>query len=299
MSGKIADTVDEWIRTHALNLKASTRKVIEDWWNQPPHWGPIHDFLSQVGTLLTKYPELEVGVDRLFRFVERTRSPGSFIAFLERDLDSLPVLMRILSLQSPSVEWLVEDPDSFDWLRLTAGQSVPAEHMSDVIVAELGGLEDETHLLATMRTFRRRETLRVLCAFCLHGMPWFEVSHQLTWIAQASLAAAIQVASRISASRKITPHDLEKRIAVVGLGSYGGCELDFCQPLELLFFRESGSLMASAVDQEKLQEECDRFATRVVKGLSHPSGFAYEVKQPFSSEGDFRVDTRMVLEGRR
>ena len=299
MSGKIANTIDEWIHIHALNLTEPTRKVIEDWWSHPPHWGPIHDFLTQLGTLLSEYPELAAGVERLFRFVDRTRSPGSFIAFLERDLDSLPVLMRILSLESPSVEWLVEDPDSFDWLRLTAGQSVPAEHMSDVIIAELGGLEDETHLLATMRTFRRRETLRVLCAFCLHGMPWFEVSQQLTWIAQASLAAAIQVASRISASRKITPHDLEKRIAVVGLGAYGGCELDFCQPLELLFFRESVSLVPNAVDQEKQQEEFDRFAARVVKWLSHPNGFAYQVKQPFSGEGDFRVDSRMVLEGRR
>ena len=299
MNGKTAVTIDGWIQTFALNLSISTRNVIEDWWEQPPSWGPIRDFVNQLGKLLSNYPELEIGVERLFRFINGTRSPSSFIAFLERDLDSLPVLMRILSLRSPSVEWLVEDPDSFDWLRLTAGQSVSAEHMTDVVIAELRGLEDESHLLATMRTFRRRETLRVLCAFCLHGMPWFEVSQQLTGIAQASLAAAIHVASKHSAGRKAVHHELEKRIAVVGLGAFGGCELDFCQPLELLFFRETVSLVPFAVDQEKLQEELDRFVSRVVKWLSNENGFAYQVKQPFASEGDSRVDSRLALEGRR
>ena len=146
--------------------------------------------VEQLEPLLSKFPNLQRGLQPLKQFVNNTRVPSSFLVFLDRDRDALPSLLQILSIESSAVDWLVADPDSFDWLRLSAGQSVDREHLKDTLISEIKHLDEEAQVLASLNRFRKRETLRVLCAICLHEMPFDVASQQFAWIADAGVAAA-------------------------------------------------------------------------------------------------------------
>ena len=74
------------------------------------------------------------------------------MVFLDRDRDALPSLLQFLSIESTAVEWLISDPDSFDWLRMSAGQIVDAGHLKDILACEIQNLDDEEQILASYET---------------------------------------------------------------------------------------------------------------------------------------------------
>ena len=247
--------------------------------------------VGQLVPLLTRFPNLRRGLDPLHRFVENTRNPMSFLVFLDRDRDALPSLLQILSIESTAVEWLVSDPDSFDWLRLSAGQSVDPEHLKDVLISEIKNLDEEEQILASMKRFRRRETLRVICSFCLHEMPASSVAQQLSWIADAGIAAALIAASaerktdRRSRSQNPGPViDLSTFLSAMGLGSLGGQELELDGPLEMVILTDS-ELFPEEARESFIEDELQRMALRAIAILTHPEGLGYSVAFPYNPEG--------------
>ena len=252
----------------------------------------LRDSLSaQLVPLLTRFPDLRRGLDPLQRFVENTRNPMSFLVFLDRDRDALPSLLQILSIESTAVEWLVSDPDSFDWLRLSAGQSVDPEHLKDILISEIKNLDEEEQILASMKRFRRRETLRVICSFCLHDMPASSVTQQLSWIADSGIAATLIAANaerktdRRPRSQNPGPViDLSNFLCAMGLGSLGGQELEFDGPLEMVILTDS-ELFPEEARESFVEDELQRIALRALAILTHPEGLGYSVAFPYNPEG--------------
>ncbi len=252
--------------------------------------------IDQLVPLLTGFPNLKRGLVPLLRFIENTRNPKSFLVFLDRDRDAMPTLLQILSIDSNAVEWLISDPDSFDWLRLSAGQAVDSEHLKDTLVSEIKNLEDEEQILASMRRFRRRETLRVICSFCLQDMPPSTVSQQLSWIADAGIAAALVAANaerkteRRSRSQNLGSQNsgpvlnLSDSLCAIGLRALGGQELELDSTLEMVLLTDS-ELFSDDSRTAFFTDELQRIAQRAITILTDPQGLGYSVAFPYNPDG--------------
>lgn len=269
------------MESYSIMLCPDSIAAIEDWLSQSAYWDPGATLLDQLGALLQQFPDLESGIVHLVPFLLSTRSPGVFIGFMERDRDALPVLMRILSLPTPAASWLRDDEDCFDWLRLSAGKVVSSEQLRDVIATEVLSIEDEEVRLASMRSYRRRETLRVLCAYFLHGLPWYDVQQQLTCIADAAfysswLLAISELRGGLERREKIE----DGLIAIAG-GGFGGFEMDFDSPLSVQFLSAEDSIQDNR--GAHWEAERARVVQRTIFWLAHKDGFAYGVDSYFGS----------------
>ncbi|MEI7458395.1 MAG: hypothetical protein WCK15_03250 [Pirellula sp.] len=261
--------------------------------------------VEQLDPLLSKFPNLQRGLQPLKQFVNNTRVPSSFLVFLDRDRDALPSLLQILSIESSAVDWLVADPDSFDWLRLSAGQSVDREHLKDTLISEIKHLDEEAQVLASLNRFRKRETLRVLCAICLHEMPFDVASQQFAWIADAGVAAAFVAANaeRKNDRRHRSSHpnptiDLTEYLCVLGVGAIGGQELDLDSTLDLVLLIDSEQFQ----DESRIPfqiDEVQRLSERAIELLQHPDGLSYCVAIPFNDHSGNDTRTVQIQDYRR
>jgi len=254
--------------------------------------------LQQLNSLLSLFPELSRGIGPFERFVRNTRMPSGFLVYLDRDRDALPSLLQILSIDSKAIDWLVDDPDSFDWLRLSAGQAVASDHLKDTLLQEISCLNEPSQILSALNRFRKRETLRVICALCLHEMSVSSAAQQLSWIADAIIHASLVAASNerkhdrrfrvLGQAGGSAPHDL---ITIIGIGALGGQELDFESPIEVVILLDTERFQGDA-DYDILQEEIHRLIHRAVDLLSKDEGPGYRIQLPLNFHGTLGVDSK-------
>ncbi|XZE21413.1 hypothetical protein SH449x_001315 [Pirellulaceae bacterium SH449] len=292
-NGRTGEELRQWIETDGLKLGTESVNELNRWLVLSTLWDPDRTLLAQLTPLLQEFPELERGVVPLVAFLLATRSPGVFIGFLQRDNEALPVLLRILSLPTPASSWLISDEDCFDWLRLSAGQLVSAERLRDVIATEVLSVDDESVRLASMRSFRRRETLRVLCGFFLHGVGWNDVMGQLSEIADAAFYASWELAfseTRVAPERR---QQIESGLIALAGGHYGGCELDLESPLQIQFLTEeepTGVGRANGGNTDR-----SRIAERTMYWLTNADGFDYRVSRFLGSGNEPAVSNAVSL----
>ena len=248
--------------------------------------------MGQVQASLSVFPHLKRGMEPLERFVRNTRNPASFLVYLDRDRDALPSLLQILSIDSEAIEWLVDDPDSFDWLRLSAGQAVAPDHLKDTLLQEISCLDEPSQVLSALSRFKKRETLRVICALCLHEMSVGSAAQQLSWIADAIIHGSLVAAGnerkndrRFRMLRQSGFSSLHDFVSAIGIGAIGGQELDFESPIELVFLLDTESFLGDA-DYDFLQEEMHRLIHRTIDILSHRDGPGYRIKLPLNLHGN-------------
>jgi [glutamine synthetase] adenylyltransferase / [glutamine synthetase]-adenylyl-L-tyrosine phosphorylase len=246
----------------------------------------------QISSLMLEQPALERGLPRLVQFAENSRVPSGLLVFLDRDHDALPTLLQMLSIDSPALEWLVEDPDSFDWLRMCAGQVVPAETLADMLLSEIRQLDEESQVHSTLKRFRKRETLRVICAVGLHEMQYEAAAQQLAWIADAVVAASLaHVESERKRDRRagslsaLGISDLTELFAIMSVGSLGGQELELDGELHWVVLRDSREWSSDSL-YELVSDEVQREIQQAFQIVSNPVGAAYRVSFPLN-----RTDT--------
>jgi len=297
LSQKISNPENNLWQT--LTLSDSGRIAVDDLLKLVSAPDLQESLIGQLVPLLSQFPNLQRGLAPLRRFLENTRNPSSFLVFLDRDRDAMPTLLQILSIESTAVEWLISDPDSFDWLRLSAGQSVDATHLKDILISEIRNVEDEWQILASMQRFRRRETLRVICAFCLQDMSPGAVSQQLSWIADAGIAASLVVANtERKTDRKAKPKNLgpvsalSELLCVMGLGALGGQELELNGALELVVLTDT-ELLPEETRESYMMDELQRLLQRTISILSHKDGLNYSVAFPYHPEDKTSGETHL------
>lgn len=255
--------------------------------------------LNRLEATLKQLFPCSLGLSRLASFLERTRSPESFLVFLSRDPDALATLLSILCIDSPAVQWLLEDPDCFDWLRMTSGLPIGRSQLIDVLLSELRLVDDEAQALLTAKRFRSRESLRVICAHTLQGMTLASACQQLAWIADANVEGMLHFAR---SERKIrgTARDQEAgtKIAAVGLGALGGEELDLLGAIELMFVADLG-LSRNEQELAASMESVNRVVHRAIQLLEDRRGPQYRVLSPMQRNDPSENEIQLVHEPSR
>jgi len=116
---------------------------------------------DQLAEQLPRLSDPDMALNNLDRFITATRNPLSLASLFERDREALPILLQIFSTSQYLSDLLITDSESYDLLRMTEGQAVSRDTLVNELASEVAALSEEGAILAALRRFKRRETLRI------------------------------------------------------------------------------------------------------------------------------------------
>ena len=247
--------------------------------------------VDQLGRRLPFCPDPDMALNNLDRFVAAARNPLSLGTLFERDPEALSTLVQIFSTSQYLSDLLVQDPESLDLLRLTEGQPIARQALVDEIVAEVDALQHDATVLAALRRFKRRETLRISYGDIIRRQALETVTRQISFLADAIVEAALRSAWRTVAQRTGNPSGPTGEAAsmvVLGLGKLGGEELNYSSDIDLvlLYSGEGHTDGRKAIGNAEFFQLVAREMVRLLTETSY-LGAAY------------RVDLRLRPEGQR
>jgi [glutamine synthetase] adenylyltransferase / [glutamine synthetase]-adenylyl-L-tyrosine phosphorylase len=162
-----------------------------------------------------------------------------------------------------------------------------AGRLKQLAADSIAQADDLETAMEALRGFKNQQFLRVAASDVTGQFPVAEVSNQLTYIAEACLAAALAVAWRELVDRYGEPHCSDAgghrkvRFAIIGYGKLGGWELGYGSDLDLVFVHDGGGSAQVTDGARRIENEV--FFTRLCQRLIHilttntASGAAYEV----------------------
>ena len=243
-----------------------------------------------------------IALARVLGIVERILRRSSYIALLN---ENARVLSRLLDLCERSryiAEEIARYPVLLDELL------DPSVHSSPLTLAELetelgnrlAQCDDDTEAqISTLGQFQRANQFRVAIADIAGHLPIMKVSDSLTWLAEAVLKQALDIAWQDLVSKHGEPQyvvDGERRkagFAIIAYGKLGGLEMSYGSDLDLVFLHDSGGKQRETAGPRKLDNAV--FFTRLVRRLSHfltaqtGSGMLYEVDTRLRPDGQSGV----------
>jgi len=178
--------------------------------------------------------------DALRRFSRIAGSLGAKAVFYQM-LNENPWLLKMTAELAAWSDYLtdilVANPGLFDSLvnALQIGQSKTAAEMA----AELSLITGGGDIADTLRAYRAGELLRIGVRDLIHSSSLVQTQGELSDLAEAILR--VQLDDVLKAHRKIHGEVLDPagepvRFAVLGLGKFGGREMNYGSDLDILFF---------------------------------------------------------------
>ncbi|MDH4105668.1 MAG: bifunctional [glutamate--ammonia ligase]-adenylyl-L-tyrosine phosphorylase/[glutamate--ammonia-ligase] adenylyltransferase, partial [Gammaproteobacteria bacterium] len=175
-------------------------------------------------------------------------------------------------------------------------QLEPDDFHAAATLATLPGTTDDTVFMAALRTFRRRQLVRIAWRDLAGFASIEQVLAELSALADACIAVACQQAAALLGARHGLPRDAQGQplpLLVLGMGKLGGGELNFSSDIDLIFlFAEHGE--TDGPRPLSYDEFFVRAGKRVAQLLGTPTddGFVYRVDlrlRPFGDSGPVAV----------
>lgn len=276
--GKSAQT---WLQTATLaDTKAAHRDLVQIA-KSGVSLDLMAELIEQLGETLPQISDPDRALKTLEQFFQASRSPLALAALFERDIDALPSLLTLFAASQYLSSLLIREPESYDLLRITDGHPVARQKLVEDIGAEVAALSDEKAVMAVLRRFKHRETLRIAYGDIIRNQPIATVTRQISNLADAICEAAFQFALRSCEAKFGKPQSRQgghAEAVIMGLGKLGGVELNYSSDIDLIFlYDEMGHTNGERVISN--QEYFQRVARQFVKLLSESTeqGSAYRV----------------------
>ena len=252
--------------------------------------------LDLLGTICDQFAEAvprladpDMALNNFERFLQAARSPLAMAALFERDAKALYGLLLMLNCSQCLSDQLCTDPESYELLRTTEGRPVAREMLVEELLSDVRALEDEASVLAALRRFKRRETLRIAYGDIAHQLPVVQVTRQISYLADAIVETALDFAIRSVREKQLRRNGQQfswPRIVVFALGKLGGLELNYSSDIDLVILYQSpGS--AALHDEIEVHDYACRVSQELIRLLTEATelGFAYRVDMRLRPEG--------------
>ena len=246
---------------------------------------------DQLGDVLPGLSDPDRALNNLERFFAASRNPLSLATLFERDAEALGILLQIFSSSQHFSDVLVLDSESYDLLRVTQGQPSERDALVDELATEIDATNNEQAALATLRRYKRRETLRIAYGDLIKGQRLGIVTEQISFLADAIIDAAIRFARRRLEEKRGVPRGPDGKpcqFVALALGKLGGTELNYSSDVDLVFLYDCEGKTDGPHSTTNV-EFFDRLAREVVRLLTEPTALGYA----------YRVDLRLRPEGER
>ena len=288
MSGRRRNA-EPWLRSLCVaNLPAARANF-----QRMANYGVTLDLLTQISEqFAAAAPTLadpDMAINNLERFIAASRNPMATAALFERDPDALPNLLQIFTTSQYLSDLLVADKEAYDLLRMTEGEPVSSAALVEEIVNEVRALGNYAEVLASLRRFKRRETLRIAYGDIVRNQPVETVvaANFLPGRRDRRSGRRLRPASSRTDIRHSAP--LRRRaqpLRRARLGKLGGVELNYSSDIDLIFLYEQDG-QTDARRTVTNQEYFERLAKEVIRLLTEPTdlGVAYRVDMRLRPEG--------------
>tara|TARA_R110002049_G_scaffold47902_1_gene138395 strand:- start:91138 stop:94233 length:3096 start_codon:yes stop_codon:yes gene_type:complete len=228
----------EWLDPTRFRRPEQAREDLSQVWR----CGATPDLLivlrDQLIKRLPTIDDVDSAVSNLARFVLASRSPASLLGLFERDTEALPHLLQLFSTSQSLANRVISDPESFDLLRASDGQPADRKFLVDELAAEIDSVDHSNRASMRIRKFVMRENARIAYGEFVRGVTPDRVGRELAHVADAAIEAALRFADRQLTQRRGKPKLADgstSQVTVIGLGTLGGEELGYGDPLPLIF----------------------------------------------------------------
>lgn len=170
---------------------------------------------------------------------------------------------------------------------------------------------DQAALMKALRSFKRAEILRIAARDLCGLASLEEVTRELSDLAAVSLQVAYETCHRLLVREYGTPlmttdnGSREASMTIIGMGKFGGQELNFSSDIDIIYFYESDKGETSGIDDGRggckgvvsLHAFFNKLAEQVTKSLHQVTedGFVFRVDvglRPEGKSGDMAVSLR-------
>ena len=159
-------------------------------------------------------------------YLRLLRDEGSAAQRLARLLASSRYVADLLARAPEAVRMLASDDEL-----------VPRESLTPAFLAVARRRDDWEASVAAVRGLRRQELLRIACADVLDRLDGPAVGRALSEVAAATVAAALEVATRKIEAERRAP--MPVRLAVIAMGRLGGGEQGYGSDADVLFVHQA------------------------------------------------------------
>ncbi|MYK41263.1 MAG: hypothetical protein F4049_13725, partial [Gemmatimonadetes bacterium] len=221
--------------------------------------------------------------------------PRGLFSHLEADPILCQRLVQVVSHSTFLADILVRDFEFLLWLLVETSHLVePLERstLRQILRTDIGHVSEFEERLEVLRRVHRREFLRIGAAEILGTKPVAQIGKELADLADVVVEVALETCQHALWQEHGQPLDERGRPArflVVGLGKYGGQELNYSSDIDLIFVWDGEG--ETQPEGEGTPLENSEFFRRLGQRLVH-------VLTEATKEGFFyRVDMRLRPEG--
>ena len=198
--------------------------------------------VDQLADYLPRSSDPDMALNNLTKFMEAARTPLALIGLFERDPSALEILVQMFSTTQHFSDLLIDDPESYDLLRMADGRPARLSDLVEELWSDLDPLKYDTRQAgAVLRRFKRRESLRIAYGDLIRGQPLESVTEQISFLADAIVESAVRFIFRKQRDRYGTPRGskgVPAEFVVLGLGKLGGLELNYSSDIDLICMYE-------------------------------------------------------------
>ena len=220
---------------------------------------------------LATTPDPDLGLIRLAWLLDGSFRVGTILPVLRDSPIAISDIARLLGSSRVAAGWMRNHPE-FARLLMDPEELAIArtaeELTADATEAMQSAAGDHDLQMAELRRFVRREQLRVAARDILGLASIIEIPEELTLIADAAVAAAVD---------GLAP---EVPFAVIGLGRYGGLDLSYASDLDVIFVYEGATS-----DDARAANRTARGLLREI-GAQTAEGRAWEIDARLRPEGE-------------
>ncbi len=191
---------------------------------------------------LVDLDDIDTALAELSQFILASRSPTALLALFERDESALVSLLEVFDTSPTLAKFLINDPEAFDLMRASDGLPAQRRFLVDELVAEMRGVDQVDRAKHVIGNFIQREIVRIAYGEFVRSLSPDQAGRQLTFVAEAALESALDFSIRTMVAESGQPFriDGEKpRLTMIGLGSFGGMELNYSSPLHVAFLYDA------------------------------------------------------------
>ncbi len=214
---------------------------------------------------------------KLAKLVGAIARRSVYAAFLADNPDALSRLIELFDSSPWIAEQITRHPILMDeLLDSRVLYDPPDQARLRTIIGEQTTGDDLEGDMEALRSFKNQQTLRIAASDVTGQFPVAEVSNQLSYIAEACLAAALDIVWRDLEARYGEPRCVDQGIArrpgfaIIGYGKLGGWELGYGSDLDLVFIHDSRGNEQETTGPKTLENGV--FFTRLAQRLIHVLG---------------------------
>lgn len=223
-------TLQEWVkRPIGMRgrdvLRKLMPKVVDQIFNQP-------DYLSLL--------------PRILNIIDKITTRTTYLELLLEKEQILPQLLTLCGKSVMIAQQIARYPILLDELivQKSLTHPIPLEEYPLALQEYLIRIpeDDEEALIDALRQFKQSQLLRIATTDILGILPVMKISDHLTYLAEAIIAAVVNLAWKSVSRRFGVPEHLqenEQDFVVVGYGKLGGIELGYNSDLDLVFLHNA------------------------------------------------------------